>query len=74
MHILSGFPADPKSAPSWVRFDGCAIDEERHDRRCEYCGHSWIAPQLPVENGETEAGCPFQAAAPGAAPDLQSAV
>jgi hypothetical protein len=51
-HIVFGYPSDPGSAPSWVRFGGCAFIGVPNDRLCEACCHSWGALTAPVDDGE----------------------
>lgn len=42
-HIVFGYPSDPGSAPSWVRFGGCVFIGVPNDRLCEACCNSWVA-------------------------------
>jgi len=34
VHFAFGLPANPDSAPPWLRFAGCVVDGTEVDRRC----------------------------------------
>ena len=44
VHLVYGLPTPDsmERAPSWVRFAGCTIEPDMHNRECHSCGHSWL--------------------------------